>query len=158
DNTNALAAVGVGKLALERAADPGKLRLGLADRDARFQSRAHQQPHALAARQDRWRPPRRELAHHRQRNPDIGREDRRAVEAWWCDADDGEWSAVQVQRSAEHGWIAAKSAQPELMTEKGDRRRTGAFPVLGPEEPAEMRTSAQHAEVIGRDHVAEYAL
>src|SRR5262249_53275618 len=54
-------------------------------------------------------------------------------------------------------WIAVEAPLPERMAEDCNRRGTRLFRVRWRKEPADMRTRAEHGEVVQRHHVAEDA-
>ena len=152
-----LVAVVVGKLADEPRRDRRHLALRLLDRDAVLQPAAHHQPDRAPRRQP-GRTPRHRLRRHRDRQPQVGAEQRRALEAARRDANDRERVAVEENRLADDSRIRVVPALPQLVADHRHR----AFPrrpiVSILERPAVRRARAEHGEVIAADDRAEHAL
>ena len=115
---------------------------------------AHYQPHALAALQDRRGAARRQLTDHIDRHPHVSGQHRGSVKILRRDADHGERTAVQLQRPADNRRIAVEAADPEVVTQDGERRAARLFAVFRCEQPADVGTGAEDTEVVRRHHVA----
>ncbi len=74
-----------------------------------------------------------------------------AVKAFGHDADDGEGSAVDVDRLAEDGGVGGERLLPEVVAEDDDCSAAGGGVVGWSDGAAEERLGAEDAEVVAGD-------
>ena len=146
-DADAMTTIAVGMLAFEIAADSRHFSPGLIDRDAIFQSsNAHQplppaQPHASKVVTVRVR---------RDRNPEALVVEGIPIEALSGDTDDGERTAVQVDRASDDTRVAAKLRLPQTIADDSDGARAREALVFRQEAASERDRNTKHSEVVGR--------
>ena len=87
-----------------------------------------------------------------QRHPDIRRfSTGLSAEAWRCDANDGEWRALEAERAADDRGAAAEPPRPVRVAEHRNRLAVRQPVVSRPERAADAGADAQGGEVVPAD-------
>ena len=91
-----------------------------------------------------------ELAEHRRRDKTVHGDGPLGAEKFLrSDTDDRERMTVDVNRPADHGWIAAESSLPATMRENDDGICAGRFAFPRLKQSAKRRLNAEQGKVIG---------